>query len=48
MLLERNFVVCDDLDEPSIDDRIIYLKSPVKKRGKINEAIHYIKSQNWG
>ncbi len=42
----KAIVVCDDLDEPSIDDRIIYLKSPAQKKGeKIKEAIHYIKSQ---
>ena len=42
----KAIVVCDDLDEPSIDDRIIYLKSSVQKKGeKINKAIDYIISQ---
>ena len=42
----KAIVVCDDLDDPSIDERIIYLESSVQKKGeKINVAIHYIKSQ---
>jgi hypothetical protein len=42
----KAIVVCDDLDEPLIDNRIIYLKSSVQKKGeKINKAIHYVTSK---
>jgi hypothetical protein len=42
----KAIVVCNDLDEPLIDNRIIYIKSSVKKKGeKINKAIYYITSK---
>ncbi len=39
----KALVVCDDLDEKSVDERIIYVRSEVQKKGeKINVAIDFI------
>ena len=39
----KAIVVCDDVDENSVDERIIYVRSKVQKKGdKINEAINYV------
>lgn len=44
----KALVVCDDFDEKSADERIIYIRSEALKKGeKIEEAINYINNNNF-